>query len=71
MKNNKIIYGLIILLLGALGCTRSATDFRSYLDGKELVYPGVISEPFTLSGNNLLMLTWHPNPDPSVTKYVV
>lgn len=52
-------------------CTRKPTDFRSFLDGKEVIYPGTIGKVAVLPGNYRLMITWHPNPDPSVTKYVV
>lgn len=71
MKNNNIYYSVLLILIITLGCSRSPTDYESFLNGEELVYPGVISNPAVLSGNNRVMLTWHPNPDPSVTKYVV
>ncbi|MGF7232818.1 DUF4998 domain-containing protein [Arachidicoccus sp.] len=67
-KNAWIILGLLV---ATFACTRKATDFRSFLDGKEITYPGAIQNVSVLPGNNRLMLEWHPSPDPSVSKYVV
>jgi len=53
------------------GCSKKATDYRSFLDNKEIIYPGRISNPQVLPGNGRLMLTWTPSPDPSIAKYVV
>src|SRR3569833_2096348 len=65
----------ILLLLACFfilwGCSKKATDYRSFLDNKEIIYPGRISSPKVLPGNGRLMLTWTPSPDPSIAKYVV
>src|SRR5882757_2081366 len=61
----------LALIIQVLGCSRKPTDYRSFLEGGEIVYPGLISNPAVLPGNGRLMITWHPSPDPSVTKYVV
>jgi len=53
------------------GCTRKPDDFRSFLNGQEITYPGKIVNPNVLPGNLRLMLTWTPSPDPSIVKYVV
>jgi len=74
MKSRKYsIYGwvLLALLIQVLGCSKKPNDYRSFLEGKELVYPGIVSNPQVLPGNGRLMLTWNPNPDPSIRKYVV
>jgi hypothetical protein len=53
------------------GCTRKPDDYRSFLNGQEITYPGKILTPNVFPGNLRLLLTWSPSPDPSVTKYVV
>lgn len=60
---------LFICMLAA--CKREPTDFRDFLDNKEIVYPGIISQPRVFSGNERILLTWHPSPDPTVSHYVV
>ncbi len=65
---------ILLLLAGFIilwGCSKKATDYRSFLDHKEIIYPGRISNPKVLPGNGRLMLTWTPSPDPSIAKYVV
>lgn len=54
-----------------LKCSKSPTDYRSFLNNQEIVYPGVISGVKVFPGNQRLLLTWHPSPDPSVVKYIV
>jgi hypothetical protein len=72
MKNYyKITQLLFVLFLLTVACNKKATDFRSFLGGQELIYPGIISNPSVFPGNGRILLTWHPNTDPSVTKYVV
>jgi hypothetical protein len=72
MKNyHKSIGTVVICLLAVLSCSKKPTDYRSFLGGSEIVYPGVVSNTAVFPGNGRLMLTWHPSPDPSVTKYVV
>src|SRR5450755_2013329 len=61
---------LCILLLGD-ACSKKPTDYRSFLNGTEITYPGIIGNPIVLPGNDRLMLEWHPNSDPSITKYKV
>jgi hypothetical protein len=62
---------LLICLLTGLSCSKKATDYRSYLNNEERIYPGTITSAAALPGNGRLMLTWRPSPDPSVTRYVV
>ena len=61
---------LVFSFLLIFACEK-ATNYRSYLGGHEITYPGVIAGPAVYPGNGRLLLTWHPNSDPSVTKYVV
>ncbi len=72
MKNyHKSIGTVIICLLAVLSCSKKPTDYRSFLGGSEITYPGVVSNTFVFPGNGRLMLAWHPSPDPSVARYVV
>lgn len=61
------ISGLVCLL----ACTQKIDDFKDFLNGQEVKYPGVITKSFTRGGNNRLGVGWSPSPDPSVTKYKV
>lgn len=61
---------LFLCFLLVFSCEKP-TDYRKYLNGQEITYPGIPSDPAVYPGNGRLLLTWHPNPDPSVTKYEV
>lgn len=70
----KHVYALLLLtyiILVANSCSKKPTDYRSFLDGKEVVYPGVVSNIQANPGNQRLLLKWTPNSDPSVSKYVI
>lgn len=67
-KNSWIILALI---LAVGGCSKKPTDYRSFLGGQEIKYPGLPQTYFLKTGNLRLMLEWIPSPDPSITKYVV
>ncbi|ANI88328.1 hypothetical protein A9P82_02825 [Arachidicoccus ginsenosidimutans] len=72
MRNNiKILTAISLLVVVMYACSRKATDYESFLDGKEITYPGSAQNVSVLPGKYRLMLQWHPSPDPSVTKYVV
>ncbi len=74
LKDMKLIYKISAVLLvvaGFISCDKSATDFRKFLNGKELVYPGVVNNPHSDPGNLRTELLWNPSPDPSITKYVI
>ncbi len=65
-------FSLIILLATVLvSCEKKDTDFREFLDGKEVIYPGVPSNVTYRAGNNRILLMWTPSPDPTIKKYVV
>ena len=61
----------LVCFIAFFSCTRKPTDYRSFLTGQEITYPGKILTPNVYPGNLRLLLTWNPSPDPSVTKYVV
>ena len=72
----KSVYKNILLLASCLlliifACNKKATDYRKYLNGTEITYPGAVTNVQAFPGNGRLMLTWHPSPDPNVSKYVV
>src|SRR5258707_4809388 len=62
---------IICCLTAWMGCTRKPTDYRSFLSGQEITYPGKIVDPNVFTGNLRLLLTWTLSLDPSITKYVV
>ena len=74
MKMRKYYTTVVIMLLccaAVVECSKKATDYRSFLGGAEIVYPGVVSGPVVYPGNLRLELLWHPSPDPSIAKYVI
>lgn len=54
-----------------ISCIKRDTEYKNFLKGKELVYPGVANNPNSKPGNLRVELLWNPSPDPSVTKYVI
>jgi hypothetical protein len=62
-----ILAGLICMM----GCSKKATDYRSFLNGGEIVYPGTVSNIKVSPGNGRLQIRWQPSPDPGVKKYIV
>ncbi len=71
IKLNPAICLLSLLLLQTARCSKKPTDFRKFLGGSEIVYPGAPSQVQVLPGNDRLELTWHPSADPSIAHYVV
>jgi hypothetical protein len=72
MKNYYIsILALLAILVQVPGCSKKPTDYKSFLNGQEIVYPGVVSIFAVYAGNGRLMLAWHPSSDPSISKYTV
>lgn len=67
----KNIWIALACFLAVWGCSKKPTDYRNFLGGQEVLYPGKIINPNVYPGNLRLMLTWMPSPDPSVNKYVV
>lgn len=62
---------LFVLCIVIFGCSKKATDYRSFLDGHETIYPGTVADIRVAPGNGRLQLSWQPSPDPSITKYRV
>jgi len=58
-------------LLTVLGCSKKPTDYREFLNGEELVYPGKVSNPQAMPGNGRIQLIWQPSPDQSIVQYRV
>lgn len=52
-------------------CDKDADKYRDYLNGKEIIYPGLPGSLHTAPGNYRVRLSWKPGPDPSVAKYRV
>jgi len=62
---------LVVLLTSVISCVKRDTEFRNFLDGKELIYPGVVKNPHYTPGDLRAELLWNPSSDPSVVKYVI
>jgi len=60
---------LLAGILSLLACNKKPTDYRDFLNGQELVYPGKVSNAKARPGNGRLQLVWQPSPDPSIAKY--
>src|SRR6185503_17845948 len=71
MKNIFRISLTLLLIVLLFCCKKSDTEFRDFLQDKEIVYPGVPVSITYRPGNQRLMLLWKPSPDPSITKYAV
>lgn len=62
---------ILVVVAGFISCQKRDTEFRDFLKGKELVYPGVVQNPHYKPGNLRAELLWNPSPDPSIVKYVI
>jgi hypothetical protein len=70
MKFNIYFLGIFTALsLLAYGCSKEATAYQDYLDGKEKIYPGLPGGISAATGNYRVKLSWLPSPDPTVTRY--
>lgn len=70
IKNSSLLW-ITILACFIAACSQKPDDFKNFLNGQELKYPGAITQTYTRSGNLRLGIGWSPSPDPSVTKYKV
>src|SRR5690348_13791791 len=68
-KINQII--TFVLLAAISSCDSLDTDYQKFLDGKELVYPGVVSNLSYRAGRERTALLWSPSSDPTVSRYVI
>ncbi|RYY54382.1 MAG: hypothetical protein EOO09_14580, partial [Chitinophagaceae bacterium] len=71
MRKNKLIITCITAVCLVLGCTQKPDEFRDFLNGEEVKYPGIVSSTFVQPGNLRLRIGWSPSPDPSITYYRV
>jgi hypothetical protein len=72
MKRTNIIKTYLLSgLLFMLACSKKPTDYRDFLEGTELVYPGKVSNAKSLPGKGRLQLIWQPSPDQSIIRYRV
>jgi hypothetical protein len=62
---------ILATLICLVGCSKKATDYRSFQNGEEIIYPGTVSNIKVSPGNGRLQISWQPSPDPSITKYIV
>ncbi|MDB5123203.1 MAG: hypothetical protein JWP94_1332 [Mucilaginibacter sp.] len=62
---------ILMLIAGFISCVKRDTEFKKFLNGKELVYPGVVNNPHSNPGNLRVQLQWNPSPDPSIVKYMI
>lgn len=70
-RNNSSLLWITMLVCLLASCSQQPDDFKSFLNGQELKYPGAITQTFTKPGNLRLGIGWSPSADPSVTKYRV
>jgi hypothetical protein len=61
----------LMLVTCFISCVKRDTQFKDFLKGKELTYPGVINNPNAKPGNLRVELLWNPSSDPSIVKYVI
>jgi len=71
MKSSFKILVLVMLVTSLISCVKRDTEFRNFLNGKELIYPGVVNNPHYEPGNLRAELLWNPSSDPSIVKYVI
>jgi hypothetical protein len=71
MKNILNISLFCCMLLGLLSFGNKDKEFKTFLDNKELTYPGLVGKVHAKPGNLRAALVWNPSPDPSITRYVI
>jgi hypothetical protein len=72
--NMKIISRMVsafLLICTIICCNKKADDFKSFLNGKEIIYPAKVSNINARPGNLRVALYWNPSPDPSIKKYII
>lgn len=62
---------LLVCVLLLVACNKKPTDYREFLNGTELVYPGKVANAMALPGDGRLQLIWQPSPDQSIVKYTI
>ncbi|TDQ07339.1 DUF4998 domain-containing protein [Pedobacter metabolipauper] len=70
MKFNIYLIGACAAMLLLINsCSKDATEYQDYLNGKEKIYPGLPKGITASAGNYRVKLSWTPSPDPTVKKY--
>jgi hypothetical protein len=62
---------MLLLVACIISCVKRDTEFKDFLKGKELIYPGAVTNPHSRPGDLRVELLWNPSPDPSITKYII
>lgn len=71
MRRNNSYWLWITSLCCLFACSQKPDDFKEFLNGQEIKYPGAITKTFIKPGNLRMGIGWAPSPDPSVTKYKI
>lgn len=71
MRKNNLIITCVALVCCIFSCTQKPDDFRDFLNGEEVKYPGIVSSTIVQPGNMRVRIGWSPGPDPSITHYRV
>lgn len=66
----KLLTGVLFLLLIA-ACNKEGYNYDHYLNGKEIIYTGHVSNLAANPGDQRVQLSWTPSPDRSIVKYLV
>lgn len=66
-----ISFCLGLLMIALFSCSKMDTSFKSFFNGHEIVYPGLVTNTSYGAGNLRTALYWHPSTDPSITKYAI
>ncbi|WEK35671.1 MAG: DUF4998 domain-containing protein [Candidatus Pseudobacter hemicellulosilyticus] len=64
----KLYIGLVCCCV-LLACSKKDKDYEHFLEGGEIVYPGVIANTSYRAGDQRVQLYWNPSPDPNVKEY--
>jgi hypothetical protein len=74
MEKMKLTINMAVVLIISFvmaGCEKYDDDYKSFLNDKETVYPGLVKNVGYKAGNLRTALFWNPSPDPTISKYVV
>lgn len=69
MRFNILSLAAILLCLAA--CEKEGYDYDKYLNKKEVVYTGIVSNLSANPGNQRIELNWNPSSDPTIVKYII
>lgn len=69
MSNKLLLFLILAIVWGA--CEKDGYNYDKYLDGKEIVYPGKVSNLSAQPGYLREQISWTPSSDRSITQYVI